>query len=85
MVCTARVSIILPARVGQKVAKLILNYCLKFYSYIPLIKSDTPSRIKSNYDIFDFEFSKEDLAELDAKTTGDPPKEAIAPWNLNCD
>lgn len=56
-----------------------------FGRYIPLVKSDTPSRIRSNYEVFDFELSQEDLAELDAKDTGDPPTGAVAPWNLNCE
>ncbi|KAK9894503.1 Aldo/keto reductase [Cystobasidium minutum MCA 4210] len=74
----------LAKKYNKDAGQILLRWSVQ-HGYIPLIKSDTPSRIKSNYDIFDFEFSKEDLAELDAKTTGDPPKEAIAPWNLNCD
>lgn len=32
---------------------------------VPLPKSDTPSRIKENADIYDFEISKEDMTKLD--------------------
>lgn len=32
---------------------------------VPLPKSDTPSRIKDNADIYDFEISKEDMSKLD--------------------
>mgnify|MGYP000879389303 CR=1 FL=1 len=34
-------------------------------SQVPLPKSDTPSRIKENADIYDFEISKEDMSKLD--------------------
>ena len=38
---------------------------LTCFSQVPLPKSDTPSRIKENADIYDFEISKEDMSKLD--------------------
>jgi diketogulonate reductase-like aldo/keto reductase len=37
---------------------------LTHLSQVPLPKSDTPSRIKENADIYDFEISKEDMTKL---------------------
>lgn len=38
---------------------------LTLYPQVPLPKSDTPSRIRDNADIYDFEISKEDMSKLD--------------------
>jgi diketogulonate reductase-like aldo/keto reductase len=38
---------------------------LTYVSQVPLPKSDTPSRIKENAEIYDFEISKEDMTKLD--------------------
>jgi diketogulonate reductase-like aldo/keto reductase len=37
---------------------------------VPLPKSDTPSRIVGNADIYDFELDKDDMAKLDALDQG---------------
>lgn len=37
---------------------------------MPLPKSDTPSRIKSNADVYDFELTEEDMAALNALDEG---------------
>ena len=34
-------------------------------NWVPLPKSDTPSRIVGNADVYDFELSKEDMQKLD--------------------
>ena len=39
-------------------------------SFIPLPKSVTPSRIKSNADVYDFELDPADMAALDALDKG---------------
>jgi diketogulonate reductase-like aldo/keto reductase len=38
---------------------------LTLFQQVPLPKSDTPSRIKENAEIYDFEISKEDMTKLD--------------------
>ncbi len=38
--------------------------------YVPLPKSETPSRILSNSQLYDFELSTEDMASLDALDRG---------------
>lgn len=40
-------------------------------SYIPLPKSVTPSRIKSNADVYNFELDNDDMSALDALDKGD--------------
>jgi len=37
---------------------------------VPLPKSDTPSRIKSNADLYDFELSKVEMSKLDGLDQG---------------
>lgn len=45
---------------------------------MPLPKSSTPGRIKSNADVYDFELSSEDVAKLDALDQG---KKGAISWN----
>ena len=45
------------------IAKLAIRYCYQLDT-LPLPKSITPSRIKENLDIFDFEISEEDMKIL---------------------
>jgi diketogulonate reductase-like aldo/keto reductase len=39
--------------------------------FVPLPKSDTPSRIVSNADVYGFELDSDDMAELDGLDQGD--------------
>ena len=39
--------------------------------FVPLPKSDTPSRIVGNVDLYGFELDKEDMAKLDGLDQGD--------------
>lgn len=55
---------------------------LRRKSYVPLPKSDTPSRIASNADIFGFELDDQEMAKLDGKDLGS--KGAVAPNNVDC-
>ncbi|KAI5245163.1 aldo-keto reductase [Aureobasidium subglaciale] len=48
----------------KSTGQVLIRYCLQ-KGWVPLPKSDTPSRIKENADIYDFEISKEDMTKLD--------------------
>lgn len=45
---------------GKSVAQLCIRFCLQ-NQILPLPKSVTPSRIRENTEVFDFEISKEDM------------------------
>lgn len=51
---------------GQQV---LIRYCLQ-KNWVPLPKSDTPSRIVANADVYGFELSKEDMSSLDGLDQG---------------
>lgn len=58
-----------------------ISTCLTLYlsrSYVPLPKSDTPSRIHSNANVYDFELAKDDVEKLDALDIG---KAGAVGWN----
>lgn len=52
-------------RYGKSVAQLCIRWCLQ-NRVLPLPKSVTPSRIKENSEIFDFEISEEDMQTINA-------------------
>ncbi|KAK4058433.1 hypothetical protein OIO90_000592 [Microbotryomycetes sp. JL221] len=56
-------------RTGRTPAQVLVRWSLQ-KGYVPLVKSDTPSRIKENAQVFDFELSEQDMEELDALDQG---------------
>ncbi|KAI1770433.1 aldo-keto reductase [Hypoxylon cercidicola] len=54
----------LAEKYGKTEAQILLRWSLQ-KGYVPLPKSVTPSRIKENTGIYDFEMSKEDMAKLE--------------------
>jgi 2,5-diketo-D-gluconate reductase A len=53
------------SRLGVPEGKLLLRWGMQ-RGYAVLTKSTTPSRIASNFDLFDFEIPSEDMAAMDA-------------------
>ncbi|KAL2074898.1 hypothetical protein VTL71DRAFT_8678 [Oculimacula yallundae] len=49
---------------NKTVNHILIRYCLQ-KNWVPLPKSDTPSRIVENANVYDFELSKEEMATLD--------------------
>ena len=58
----------------KTVSQILIRYCLQ-KGWVPLPKSDTPSRIEENADIYGFDLAKEDMDTLDGLDQG--PKGAI--------
>ncbi|KAG0652346.1 putative oxidoreductase [Hyphodiscus hymeniophilus] len=56
-------------RHGKSVAQVLIRYCLQ-KNWVPLPKSDTPSRILENADVYDFELMKDDMDKLDGLDEG---------------
>lgn len=54
----------LAEKYGKTEAQILLRWSLE-KGLVPLPKSVTPSRIKENTELYDFEFGKEDVAELE--------------------
>lgn len=52
-------------RYGKSVAQLCVRWCLQ-NDTLPLPKSVTPARIEENAQVFDFEITPEDMAEINA-------------------
>ena len=49
--------------------QILVRYCLQ-KNWSPLPKSDTPSRIESNADVYNFELDAEDMKALDGCDKG---------------
>ncbi|KAJ5104877.1 Aldo/keto reductase subgroup [Penicillium alfredii] len=54
---------------GQSTQQVLIRYALQ-KGWVPLPKTDNPDRIVSNAEVFGFDISKEDMAELDALDQG---------------
>ncbi|KAF7930886.1 uncharacterized protein EAE98_001810 [Botrytis deweyae] len=54
---------------NKTVAQVLIRYALQ-KKWIPLPKSETPSRIAENADVFDFNISESDMRRLDALDEG---------------
>lgn len=50
-------------------AQVLIRYCLQ-KNWVPLPKSDTPSRIVENADVYNFELTKEEMSMLDGLDKG---------------
>ncbi|KAL1748733.1 NADP-dependent oxidoreductase domain-containing protein [Schizophyllum fasciatum] len=58
-------------------AQILIRWSLQ-RGFVPLPKSETPSRIHSNAQVYDFELSDEDVAQLDGLDRG---KDGAISWN----
>ncbi|ORY48414.1 Aldo/keto reductase [Leucosporidium creatinivorum] len=64
-------------KVGKTGAQVLIRWSLQ-KDFVPLPKSDTPSRILENADVYDFELSEEDMADLDSLDLG---AKGACDWN----
>jgi diketogulonate reductase-like aldo/keto reductase len=55
---------------GQTTNQVLVRYCLQ-KGWVPLPKSDTPSRIVSNADVYGFRLDDRDMKELDDLDEGE--------------
>jgi diketogulonate reductase-like aldo/keto reductase len=54
---------------GVTGTQILIRYCLQ-KNWVPLPKSDTPSRILGNADVYGFELSKDSMSTLDNLNQG---------------
>ncbi|OJA10533.1 hypothetical protein AZE42_01711 [Rhizopogon vesiculosus] len=62
---------------GRDAAQVLLRWSLQ-KGFVPLPKSATPERIRSNTQLYDFELDSEEMAQLDGLDQG---KEGAMSWN----
>lgn len=62
---------------GRDPAQILIRWSLQ-NGFVPLPKSSTPSRIRSNAAVYDFELGREDMEDLDALDFG---KAGAVSWN----
>ncbi len=60
---------VLADKYGKSVAQICIRWCLQ-KGIVPLPKSVTPERMKSNTEVFDFELSDDDMSEIDNMPNG---------------
>ncbi|MGL4972767.1 MAG: aldo/keto reductase [Culicoidibacterales bacterium] len=60
----------LATKYEKSIAQIAIRWHLQ-KGFIPMPKSITPSRIASNFDVFDFELSAEDMCAIDGLNTGE--------------
>jgi len=65
------------AETGKTGGQVLIRWSLQ-RGFVPLPKSDTPSRIRDNCDVYSFELSKEQMAKLNALDEG---KKGACSWN----
>lgn len=53
---------------GKSVAQVVIRWVMQT-GVLPLVKSVTPSRIKENYEVFDFELSEKEMFEIASLNT----------------
>eukprot|EP01063_Lacrimia_lanifica_P005606 TRINITY_DN13365_c0_g1_i1.p1 TRINITY_DN13365_c0_g1~~TRINITY_DN13365_c0_g1_i1.p1 ORF type:complete len:317 (+),score=127.49 TRINITY_DN13365_c0_g1_i1:57-1007(+) len=70
------------ARLGKTPGQVLIRFLLQ-HGIAPLPKSENPSRIAENFDVFNFELSSEDMATLDNLTTPDALKASVATYRKN--
>ncbi len=56
-------------KLGKTTAQVLIRYSLQ-KGWVSLPKSDTPSRIEANADIYDFSLTDEDMITLDSLDQG---------------
>ena len=60
----------LSKKYNKTVSQVLIRYCLQ-KGWVPLPKSDTPSRIDENAGVYDFEIDQGDMGTLDGLDQGD--------------
>mmetsp|Transcript_70008 Transcript_70008/g.198418 ORF Transcript_70008/g.198418 Transcript_70008/m.198418 type:complete len:314 (-) Transcript_70008:64-1005(-) len=64
------------SRLSKSPAQVCIRWALQ-KGIVVLVKSNNPSRMTENLDVFNFELPQEDMASLDALTTDDAVKTAL--------